>query len=86
MRLEQILIFAVLCCISIFMIVYYVRHSHPVKSALFGSASGLAAFLGAKFLFSLFGIVLPLNLFSLLFSLTLGVPGVTMLSLLHLVS
>ena len=84
MKLEQILILAILCCLSIFMLVYYYRQEHPVKSALFGSISGISGFFAAKLIFLAAGIVLPLNLFSLLFSAALGLPGVLTLSILQL--
>lgn len=86
MKLEQILILAVLCCLTIFMLVYYYRQEHPVKSALFGMASGISGFFAAKLVFLAAGIVLPLNLFSILFSAALGLPGVLTLSILQLVT
>ena len=84
MKLEQVLILAILCCLSIFMLVYYYRQEHPVKSALFGSLSGLSGFFAAKLIFFAAGVVLPLNLFSLLFSAVLGLPGVVALSILQI--
>lgn len=84
MKAEQIILLVMLCGISIFMLVFYLKQKHPVKSVLFGSLSGLISLLAAKGILVLFGIMLPLNLFSVCFSAVLGVPGAAVLSILQL--
>ena len=84
MKSGEIIILVILCCITMVMLFFYAKQKHPVKSALFGSISGICSFIGAKMLFLTAGIVLPLNVFTVWTSAALGIPGVVALSVLQM--
>lgn len=84
MESGQIIILIILCCITIVMLFFYAKQKHPVKSALFGSISGICSFIGIKLLFGVAGMILPLNIFTFWTSATLGIPGVVALSILQI--
>ena len=84
MESGQIIILIILCCITIVMLFFYGKQKHPVKSALFGSISGVCSFIGIKLLFGAAGLILPLNLFTFWTSAALGIPGAIALSILQI--
>lgn len=84
MKSGQIIILVILCCITIVMLFFYAKQKHPVKSALFGSISGICSFIGVKLLFGAAGVILPFNMFTFWISAALGIPGVVALSVLQI--
>ena len=75
--MDTSVIFYLLCgAAAAAMAVYYVRRRHKLLSALFGSATGLAALLLVNFFGGAFGAQLPLNLFNVCGSTVLGAPFV----------
>lgn len=84
MKLTYIIAAIVLVCAAALMIFFYTRQKKPVKAALFGSLSGLLSLLVARFAFSLAGLLLPLNVFSVCLAVILGLPGTIVLCLLQL--
>ncbi len=66
------------------MLVYYLRRQHPIRSMLVGSLSGFIALLLVHYGGNLFGYSPPLNVLHLVQSLVLGVPGVILMTVLHI--
>lgn len=75
-------IFYILMIISaIVMAVFFMKSRKPAKTAFFGMGSGAAFLLALHFFGEYVGFFVPLNFFTAVFSLILGVPGVIILAL-----
>ena len=66
------------------MLVYYLHRRHPVRSMLSGSLSGLLALFLVHYGGSLFGYTPALNALHLVQSVVLGIPGVILMTVLHI--
>ena len=69
---------------ALWMLRCYLNRKHPLRSALFGMLSGAAALAAMHLYGGRIGAELPLNCFTAGVSLLLGVPGVTLLTVLLL--
>lgn len=67
------------------MLVYYMRKDKPVKTAVFGMLSGVAALMAVNFFGGKIGLALPVNGFTTFAALTLGAPGVAAMCILQII-
>lgn len=80
-ELGTIIFYIAVVVSSIVMIVHYLKSSRPVKTAFLGMSSG-AVFLALLHFFGEYvGFEVPMNFFTAVLSLILGIPGVLILAL-----
>lgn len=81
MNTGKIIFYAAFLIAAVIMICSYMRSEKPARTAFTGMASGAAALLAAHFGGGYIGLYLPLNFFTAVISLVLGVPGVLIMTL-----
>lgn len=67
--------------VGIIMLLYYTKRRKPLRSAMFGMATGLASLLLCHFYGEAFGFAPEINMFNTMVALVLGIPGVAVLYL-----
>ena len=72
----NVIFYIILIVLAIIMICYYMRSYKPAKASFQGMISGAIGLLGVHFLGGYIGIYLPINLFTTVVSLILGIPGI----------
>lgn len=70
---------------AVIMAVYFFATRRPVKSALIGAGSGIGALLCAKIISAYAGFCVSVNIFTLLISAILGIPGAACTVILNVV-
>ncbi len=79
-----VLIFYIgLMLVFVIMAVHYLKADNPSKTGLKGMLSGAASLIAVHFWGGYIGLYIPLNLFTTIMSLVLGVPAVIVMSLLE---
>lgn len=82
-EIGEIIFYIAVIVSAIVMIVHYLKSRKPAKTAFFGMGSG-AAFLTALHFFGEYvGFSVPLNFFTAVLSLILGIPGVIIVALME---
>lgn len=81
MNTGKVIFYAAFLLAAIIMICSYMRSEKPVRTAFSGMTSGAAALLAVHFAGGYIGLYLPLNFFTAVISLVLGVPGVLIMAL-----
>lgn len=74
-------IYTICFILFIINILYCKNIRHPWKSGFLGSISGILALIPATFLLHYFGFALTVNLFTMVLSAILGIPGVILCSI-----
>lgn len=70
---------------GIIMLIYYFSSGKPLKSAIIGAGSGAAALALAKLISVIAGITVKINVFTVLISLILGLPGAVCTVILNII-
>lgn len=68
------------------MLIHFIRSGKPFKTALKGMASGGLGLALLHFFGDQIGLALPLNLFTVFISLTLGLPGTAAMAIIELLT
>lgn len=68
------------------MLIHFMRSGKPFKAALKGMASSGLGLVLLHFFGGQFGLALPLNLFTVFISLTLGLPGTAAMAIIELLT
>ena len=84
LTLAELIFYAVCALTVIAVLAYCLRTSKPVRTALMGMLSGIAALTAVHFFGSNVGLALPLNGVTVFTALTLGVPGVAAMCVIKL--
>lgn len=79
--MEKVLFWGIAVLIWVAMLLYYGKKEHPVRTAVLSMTGGGLSLLAASWAAGMFGITIKLNLFTAFLSLTLGVPGVSLMLL-----
>lgn len=66
------------------MLIYYIRCTHTVRSMLWGAISGVAALVLVHYAGAVIGFSPELNLFNIMQSGILGIPGVALMAAAHI--
>ncbi|MGN1305897.1 MAG: pro-sigmaK processing inhibitor BofA family protein [Oscillospiraceae bacterium] len=77
----EIIFYIAVAVSAIVMIVHYLKSGKPAKTALFGMGSGALFLTLLHFFGEYVGFSVPLNFFTAVLSLILGIPGVIILAL-----
>lgn len=75
MNFFDIGLIAIVLLSIIIMGVYYIKSKHTIRNLFIGSVSGVATLFIAKYALSQFAVVVSVNIFTIIISLILGVPG-----------
>ncbi len=75
--------YIILIAVFIIMAVHYLRAKNPAKTGLKGMISGVLSLFAVHFWGGYAGIYLPLNLFTSVISIVLGMPAVIIMSLIE---
>lgn len=81
--MEQMIFWFIWGVLGAFMLVYYLRRKHTIRSLFAGAGGGFLALLLVHYGGSLVGYTPALNVLHLVQSLILGVPGVILMTALH---
>ena len=79
--LGELIFYAVTVISAVTMAVHFLRSGKPAKTAFFGMGSGAVFLCVLHFFGGYVGFEVPLNFFTAVFSLILGIPGVLILAL-----
>lgn len=82
-NLGKVFFYTIAAAAFIGIMIYYMRSKKPALSAFKGMSSGAAALLAVHFLGGYAGLSLPLNFFTTVVSLILGIPGVAFMTLIE---
>lgn len=77
----EIIFYIAVAVSAIVMIVHYLKSGKPAKTAFFGMGSGALFLTLLHFFGEYVGFSVPLNFFTAVLSLILGIPGVLILAL-----
>lgn len=83
--MEGFSFYALWTALGIFMIIYYLRRSHTLRSALWGMFTGFAGLILLHYFGSVLGYSPELNLFNISTAGILGIPGVVLMLIMHFV-
>lgn len=83
--MEQMVFWSIWGALGLWMFTYYCRCVHKIRAVLAGSGSGLAALLLLHYFGNVVGFVPEVNLFNLMQSVILGIPGVLLMTVLHFI-
>lgn len=79
--LGELIFYLVTVISAVVMIVHFLKSGKPAKTAFFGMGSGAVFLVALHFWGGYVGFEVPLNFFTAVFSLILGIPGVLILAL-----
>ncbi|MGN0554087.1 MAG: pro-sigmaK processing inhibitor BofA family protein [Oscillospiraceae bacterium] len=79
--LGELIFYLAVVISAIVMLVHYLKSGKPAKTAFFGMSSGAIFLIILHFFGEYVGFSVPLNFFTAVFSLILGIPGVLILAL-----
>lgn len=82
--MSKYILWGILIVFALVMFVYYKKSDKPLKNAFLGIFSGAFGITLLYLFGGTVGIVLPVSLYNILFSLILGIPGVIVLIILKL--
>lgn len=77
--MDQIIVTVFMLVAGIVMLVAYKKSGKPVRNGMVAMGSGVTALVGASFL----GLGVPLNAYTLVTSVVLGIPGVASLAVIN---
>lgn len=85
LSLPEMIFYGALALCALVMVIHYMRSEKPVKTALWGMLTGAAALIAVHFFGGKIGLALPLNGFTSFVAVTLGAPGVALMSIIELI-
>lgn len=80
----ELVFYVCLILVFIIMAVHYLKANKPVKASVAGMLSGAVTLIAVHFWGGYIGLHIPLNLFTTVISLVLGVPAVIIIALILL--
>lgn len=83
--MEEFSFYVVWAALAGFMLVYYLRRQHRVRSMLWGTLTGLAGLILLHYSGRFTGFSPEFSLFNIMQSCLLGIPGVILMSVCHFV-
>lgn len=82
----ELIFYGALALAGVVMLIHYLRSGKPLTSAFKGMASGGLGLVLLHFFGGQIGLALPLNLFTVFISLTLGLPGTAAMAIAELLT
>ncbi len=83
--MEEFSFYALWAALGIFMLIYYLRRKHTIRSILWGTLTGLTGLILLHYFGGIISFSPELNLFNIAQAGILGIPGVVLMVIIHFV-
>lgn len=83
--MEEFSFYALWAALGIFMLIYYLRRRHTVRSILWGMLTGLTGLILLHYFGGVISFSPELNLFNITQAGILGIPGIVLMVIMHFV-